>query len=248
MHYFIDGYNMLFRIPHAGGDLQIQREKIIHDLNQKIQILQLDVTIVFDAQHQSQEINRQKHPNLKILFTSRGQTADEFIIGEIQTTSTPKQETVVTSDKKLAWHARSKSAKTQSVEEFLQEINKRYKNRLVKIKNKKMIIREDLKSTTHNLPTLKTISSTITKKHSPSKIRPAEDFFEFYLEKFESLFQDITKELEGSDIKKKHKITNTKKKNKINKAVSRPDQLSDLERWKEVFEKGVRPTDEEEWE
>ena len=36
MHYFIDGYNLLFRILRAGDNLQKQREEIIQDLEIKI--------------------------------------------------------------------------------------------------------------------------------------------------------------------------------------------------------------------
>ena len=43
MHYFIDGYNLLFRLCMDSEDLQSQREAIIHDLNKKISLIKMDV-------------------------------------------------------------------------------------------------------------------------------------------------------------------------------------------------------------
>ena len=52
MHYFIDGYNLLFRLLHGSEDLQSEREAIIYELNKKISLIKLDVAIVFDAAYQ----------------------------------------------------------------------------------------------------------------------------------------------------------------------------------------------------
>ena len=49
---------------------------------------------------------RSHYDELEILFTAEGETADEYIIDEIKNHPHPQQETVVTSDKKLAWHVR----------------------------------------------------------------------------------------------------------------------------------------------
>ena len=65
MHYFIDGYNLLFRIVHAGDDLKTQRDELIQDLIHKVNLLQLDVTLVFDSQYQNDEGSRTHHDYLK---------------------------------------------------------------------------------------------------------------------------------------------------------------------------------------
>ena len=70
MHYFIDGYNLLFRTTYASEDLAFQRQQIILDLNKKIQVLNLDVTIVFDSQYHPGESERFHYNQLEIEFTN----------------------------------------------------------------------------------------------------------------------------------------------------------------------------------
>lgn len=131
MHYYIDGYNLMFRVlQNREGNLQTQRQQMIDDLTQKIEFLELDVTFVFDAQYQPCDSSRSFFRNLEILFTAHGETADEAIINEIKSESKPRQQVVVTSDKKLAWFARRCSVKTESVEEFVAWVNKRCHNKL----------------------------------------------------------------------------------------------------------------------
>ena len=103
--------------------MQSQRESIIYDLNKKISLIKLDVSIVFDAAFQIGGRRRSHYNALEILFTGEGETADEYIIDEIKNHPNPHQETVVTSDKKLAWHIRNSSAHTESVEEFMLWLN-----------------------------------------------------------------------------------------------------------------------------
>lgn len=72
MHYFIDGYNLLFRLQHTDEDLQKQREAIIHDLNKKISLIKIDVSIVFDSAFQIGERTRSHYHEIEILFTAEG--------------------------------------------------------------------------------------------------------------------------------------------------------------------------------
>ena len=132
MHYFIDGYNLMFRVLRTGDDLQKQRESIVSDLNKKIQLLNLNVTIVFDAHYQYGEGSRSLFESLEISFTDHGESADDYILKRVKSSPNPKQETVVTSDNKLAWRVRSLLGKTESVKEFLSRLNRRYENRLSK--------------------------------------------------------------------------------------------------------------------
>lgn len=137
MHYFIDGYNLLFRLLGDGDLLRDQRDWIIWDLSEKLQFLDLDITIVFDATYCHGNSNRSHYKNLEIIYTSSDETADEYIITELSNIENPRQETVVTSDKKLAWLARRLNAKTESIEQFNRWLNQRYKNKRKGVKKEK---------------------------------------------------------------------------------------------------------------
>lgn len=142
MHYYVDGYNLLFRVFLDEGDLKTQRQHIIQEFNSKIEITKIDVSLVFDASFRSGEASISHFNDLEILFTAAGESADDFIIDCLQV-SRSKKEVVVTSDKKLAWRARSLGAITQPVEEFLTWLNKVYKNKLKHPnKEKKAVVKE----------------------------------------------------------------------------------------------------------
>ncbi|MFQ5444883.1 MAG: NYN domain-containing protein, partial [Nitrospinales bacterium] len=176
MHYLVDGYNLMFRVLHAGDDLQAQREEIILDLNEKIQVLHLDVLIVFDAQYQYGRGSRSHLNYLEICFTDKGETADDFIIHKLKSTENPKQITVVTSDNKLGWRARRCLAKTETVEIFLTWLNKRYQNRIRQREKRQ-------KATKTRSPRGKKPSRKLPIKRGPppSPGKSAEESFDYYL-------------------------------------------------------------------
>lgn len=124
MHYYIDGYNLMFRLLHTDDDLQTERQQVIHDLNSKVQNLGIGITLVFDAQYQTGGVTRTHFHHLQILFSSHGETADDLIIHCLKEEDNPRQCTVVTSDNQLAWRARHLAAKTESVGAFMKWLNK----------------------------------------------------------------------------------------------------------------------------
>ncbi|MGK5594447.1 MAG: NYN domain-containing protein [Parachlamydiaceae bacterium] len=138
MHYFIDGYNLLFRLARAGeGPLQLQREKMIEELGRKINALSIDATIVFDSHYQQGLRSRNSILNFEILFTDEGETADECILDELRRMPFSHEQMVVTSDKKLSWQARLKGAQTQTVEAFLAFLEQKWlRKRLLKSNHK----------------------------------------------------------------------------------------------------------------
>jgi len=132
MHYFIDGYNLLFRVIKAlkEENLQQQREHLIEDLSQKIALLKIDATFVFDSTYHPGLRQKTFCEGVEILFTDEGETADECIIDELKRRPHPRAETVITSDKKLAWQARLCGAHTETIEQFLSTLNQRYRKRV----------------------------------------------------------------------------------------------------------------------
>lgn len=235
MHYFIDGYNMLFRLLHGSEDLQSQRESFIHDLNQKVSLLKLEISIVFDSTFQIGDRSRSHYNALEILFSAEGETADEYILDELKNSLHPQQETVVTSDKRLAWRARCRSAHTESVEEFNFWLNRAYKNKIKQIKKDKQAPPRSTKSSS------KTPSS---RSFIPSKDAPLEAYTDYYEQVFESEWKDILKKEES----RKHSSfpaspQRTPRKPKSPRDPFQPpptpeeQTANEMERWLKAFEK-----------
>ncbi len=130
MHYYIDGYNLMFRMGLAGGDFKKDRETIISKIYERIELVELDVTLVFDAQYRFGLGSRTHLHFLEICFTDEGETADDYILNELRSCPTPRNETVITSDNRLAWRARRLHAHTESVEEFYGRLEKRFRKKL----------------------------------------------------------------------------------------------------------------------
>ena len=242
MHYFIDGYNLLFRLLHDKEDLQSQREAIIRDLNQKIALVKIDVSIVFDAAFQMGERTRTHYNELEILFTAEGESADEYIVDEIKNSPHPQQETVVTSDKKLAWRVRNRSAHTESVEDFVLWLNRAYKNKLRQSKKEKQQpAPSPIPASTPIRPAPKPRSLV------PSKDAPLEAYAEYYAQVFESEWQGILKK-EEKQAREADSTSNQTKKRPPRRPKQRRDPFetpqtpeeksaTEMERWLKIFEK-----------
>lgn len=219
MHYYIDGYNLMFRIVRAGDDLTAQRELLIRDLSQKISFLEIDATIVFDSQYQVGESTRSHSEALTIYFTEQGQTADDFILEEIRSSPNPLEEVVVTSDKRLAWRFRRKLGKSETVEEFIKWLNKRYKNKIRQIREEKKHPPQAVEK-----PPEKKV------RRLPQKNVSVDQCFEYYLELFEKEFTELPP-LHPIQETKATEVTAKKKKKKIEK-----DPRTEMERWYDIFQ------------
>lgn len=228
MHYWIDGYNLLFRFKrtHPDSDLDLQRARqfILEELNEKVSCVQIEVSIVFDATWQIGEGSRSHLGALEILFTAEGETADEYILDEISHLSDPRQETLVTSDKKLASQARSYRAHTQTVEEFILWLNRLYKNRLRGKKKGKGV----------SLP----VSAPLLPPSLPSnKTVPLEGSLEAYAAIFEERARHL---LEQEETEKQLAATPPKKKPRRPKRRKDPFE-------KDLKEESEFKTNEERW-
>lgn len=225
MHYYIDGYNLLFRILRPGADLRKQREEITLQIEKKVNLLQLDVTLVFDSHYQEDGNTRSHFNSIEIVFTATGETADEFILQELKESQSPFEHTIITSDKKLARLCQLRLGKTESVEEFLAWLSKRYKN---KLRQKKQLANPPLPKPSGKVPELPPISL-------PTPLDSPQNCFDYYL----NIFEKVSNEFEPQ--KKEPKTTSKKpKKIKVIKHVltKEEEHLSHFERWQKAFEKG----------
>lgn len=227
MHYYIDGYNLMFRIARVHDDLSAFRQQLIEQLYDKIQDIDIDITIVFDAHYQAGESSRTHFQHMEIVFTEEGESADDRILEEIKAERYPRRITVVTSDKKLAWFARRCSAKTESVEDFLYWLNKRHKNRLRQKKQAKL---------SGVVPRLIEPKPLPKKSSKPASNASPEQCGDYYLDAFQKEFAKIEA---SQPPPKAHKPPKQRKKPKIEPQPENPEDkaLMDMERWLNIFER-----------
>lgn len=130
MHYIIDGYNLFFFLfGNSFRDFKSQRQSLIQSMNAKIEFLSLDVSLVFDSHLVPGEGSRSHYHHLEIQFTPEGMNADDFIINYLKQSRNTSKEVLVTNDRELSQRARHLSAGTQSIDQFLNWLNKRYSNK-----------------------------------------------------------------------------------------------------------------------
>lgn len=226
MHYFIDGYNYLFRLGFGDKDFSQSRQHFIEELNLKVQSSNIEVTLVFDAQYQAHDMTRSHYQNLEILYSSYGETADDLILNEVKAERNIRQVVVVTSDKKLAWFARRCAAKTESIEEFNTWLNRRYKNR-IRDKKKKPVQKEPVQL----VKLIQDVKPEKKKSVKPVSGATLEQCEDYYLDQFEKRLQDSEQPLTKPP---KHKVFH--KEPKV-KQKSKPQSVaSEKARWLKLFE------------
>lgn len=227
MHYYIDGYNLLFNYLHHRDTFQNQRDQIIEELSEKLKLVALDITIVFDAHYQLGEGTRSHFRDLEIFFTSQGETADDFILDRLKESKKPHTETVVTSDKKLAWLSKKLHAQTQSIEDFILWLNRLYKN---KLKGNKLVPKVIPK------PIPKQTNQILPQHSSPS------DRLHFYEQLFESKFHKLMKEEKIRSTELKGETPQKRQRKKIpqdpflSENAAEDKTQDDMERWLKIFE------------
>lgn len=130
MQYLVDGYNLLFLFIAINQTLEKKREVVIRLLEDQLANSSLNVIIVFDGAHIfGEESGLAYYSNLQVVYSHKGQTADEYIIEKVTYAPHPANYTVVTSDKELAKNARLLGAHTKSIQSFVNWIAKKTKKK-----------------------------------------------------------------------------------------------------------------------
>lgn len=130
MHYWIDGYNLLFRLTKNYREMKQNERKLLAALNQSIILLKYKATVVFDGREKDPpEALRRNFDALALIYTPHHQTADDYILKALEDSSDPAKEVVVSSDYELLRKAKQKGAQVLTIEEFV--------SRLVKKRQKK---------------------------------------------------------------------------------------------------------------
>ncbi len=153
MRFLIDGYNLIFRITTSEKPLQSRRDELIRMLSKRMEPLKDSIILVFDSQHQFSDSSRHHFKKLEICYTDYEETADDYIIKVLLQQQDRSDIIVVTSDLHLAWRARREGVSTLSCEDFLQQLNNRYKNKqIAQLENAKTLIEQSSKSLPKLLP------------------------------------------------------------------------------------------------
>ena len=120
MQYLVDGYNLLFRLSKTRLELKQKRIQQICALNDAVSVCSLNVTLVFDGSDDSIPYPARQHFDaLSIYYTTKGLSADDFILHTIKTAQHPDHFTVVTNDRDLATNCKVYAEKIMPLEKFL---------------------------------------------------------------------------------------------------------------------------------
>jgi predicted RNA-binding protein with PIN domain len=129
--YYIDGYNLLFKIDRSSLDLKNQRDYIIRTLNKYFAQINLEAFIVFDSPSIEGPFTQNSLSNLHIVYTAHGESADEWIYSTVERSLKPQNLIVVTSDKALTVNIKALGAKAVSIETFLLWLKKKFHTSLL---------------------------------------------------------------------------------------------------------------------
>lgn len=126
MHFLIDGYNLLFFHLPPDENLKKNREELISHLDTKLKNLGIEATLIFDSFTEiNKKADHQYFEALTVIFSIKGQTADEYILETLSAEKNPNEITVITADKNLAYHCRNLKAHCKSPKSFLKDIAKK---------------------------------------------------------------------------------------------------------------------------
>lgn len=206
MRYLIDGYNLLFRTSKEGVSLEQQRNALITFL---AKTMKGEATLVFDAPFQLGESKRTHYKTLEIVYTSEGQSADEYILEFVEKAAKPQEIVVVTSDKHLSRHARMLRAQTETIEAYFSRIQKQ------KVLKRKSLARPK-----------KTNQKEATAAPSHEIAATDEACFDYYLRIFEKQFENLA----SSPC---HNVSR-QKKGKVPKTTEIPSETHEA-RWLRIF-------------
>lgn len=106
MHYYIDGYNLVYYLNEDVQDFKKEREKLVSYLLSALSP-KIKVTVVFDGQEES----RSYKGFLEILYTDKAISADDWILQKISISKKPGLIGVITFDKGLSKMASYMGAK-----------------------------------------------------------------------------------------------------------------------------------------
>ena len=126
MHFYLDGYNLLFSLIDSKQPLALQRESLIRFLQKQFMARKIKGMLIFDGAHRREEESGLLYGSpLEIAYAPKGQSADSYIVEQLEKDPQRKQAIVVTNDRGLTLHARALRAKVQGNTAFIEFLKKR---------------------------------------------------------------------------------------------------------------------------
>ena len=130
MRIIIDGYNFIFAVPELEQvldreSMEMAREALLTLLSRHKGASRQEFTVVFDGRAEEGEYpgpaERQVREGINVFF-SRGTSADEDIVGIINSSSNPRDMCIVTSDNGIIRAAKASGCRIAKPGEFYEEI------------------------------------------------------------------------------------------------------------------------------
>ncbi len=120
MHYLIDGYNLFFRLTKNYAEMNTQKRDLLFALSKELTAHRLQATLVFDGREKAFSYALRKHlADLELIYTPAHQSADAYILEEVERAKAPSQLTVVSSDREVIGRAKQYGANILTIEAFL---------------------------------------------------------------------------------------------------------------------------------
>ncbi len=152
VHYLIDGYNVILRIPKfSKKSLEESRDSFVRflEVHKPQGSLRNCVTVVFDGQPDI--IGRTDTSFIKVVFT-KGESADTAIKKFVEDAANKRNIIVVTDDNEIRFYVRSLGAKILSVIDFFDKVqNQEIKESQSKKKNKEIELKNISKTFEHQV-------------------------------------------------------------------------------------------------
>lgn len=131
LNYWIDGYNLFFRLHKNYQSLKKRKHTLLVTLNKMVKLLGYHVIIVFDGkQKEYLESYQQNWSDIVLIYTGYNQSADDLILERIQEYKILSNQIVVSSDRDLLKKARLLGAQTETVEKFLNHLIQRVRKKM----------------------------------------------------------------------------------------------------------------------
>src|SRR5690242_781048 len=102
MQIIVDGNNVMGQVPGWHRDKPAARVRLIRQLGCLARVKRARITVVFDGAPERMYPDGSAYQGVKILYAERGSNADERIERLVESSQTPRNLNVVTSDRRLA--------------------------------------------------------------------------------------------------------------------------------------------------
>ncbi|MES2122896.1 MAG: NYN domain-containing protein [Chlamydiota bacterium] len=143
MHYLVDGYNLLFRVLKKQGPLEKSRNTLISDLNEIASLTRMHIVLVFDGAKEIRLPTTRSHfDEIELVYTRKDQSADEYIIEELEYSKKPEKYTIVSNDSELQRKCHHLKAKSLSIDDFLAVLAKKKRAKKRKEIRPEVVFRE----------------------------------------------------------------------------------------------------------